>query len=116
MLVGLVPRVAAAAPQPLRAARAVGLADVGRRQIHFERRGELAREVVDAVVVHIEPRELFSILRGEVDRLVAGPEGLPQLRVSRAAPAQPAEELVEAPVQILEDQDGVKIRQDFDGL
>ena len=44
MLVGLVPRVAAAAPQPLRAARAVGLADVGRRQVHFKRRGELARD------------------------------------------------------------------------
>ena len=79
MLVGLVPRVAAAAPQPLRAARAVGLADVGRRQILFQRRGELAREVVDAVVVRVEPRQLSSILRGEVDRLVAGPEGLPQL-------------------------------------
>ena len=44
------------------------------------------------------PRERPPILRGEVDRLVAGAEGLPQFRLSRAAPAQPAEELVEAPI------------------
>ena len=61
MLVGLVPRVAAAAPQPLRAARAVGLADVRGRQVPLQRRGELPREVVDAVVVHVEALSLIHI-------------------------------------------------------
>ena len=78
MLVGLVPRVAAAAPQPLRAARAVGLADVGRRQIRFKRRGELARAVAD----------LARDGRGVARRATAAARSAARRRSARAAKRQ----------------------------
>ena len=59
VLVGLVQRVAAAAPQPLRAARAVGLADVRGRQILFKRRGELPRGRRARSAEKVAPRDVF---------------------------------------------------------